>query len=272
MRLIYTLLSPTFGMHQYTADLANRAARGRFKVEGSKSLAAADTSEMLAPEAVAVVTTTTLPRDRYGPAVEICTPVTTHGTGFSREGLDITAYRRALAGVSATTVHRPSSIVHRPSSIVHRPSSVVHFTGVHAWNIPLVRALRRRGIPVVHTLHDLDPHHGVRHAWLIRLWNRLIIASGCHLLVHGRRYRDQLLAAGVPARRITYAPLLHGFLGADTRGRPKWTMDHQPSTFDLQPSTFNLQPSTFNLRPPSSSSAASRRTKALTHCWRPGAR
>ena len=27
MQLTYILLSPTFGMHQYTADLANRAAQ-----------------------------------------------------------------------------------------------------------------------------------------------------------------------------------------------------------------------------------------------------
>jgi hypothetical protein len=30
MRLLYLLLSPTFGMHQYTADLANRAGAGAF--------------------------------------------------------------------------------------------------------------------------------------------------------------------------------------------------------------------------------------------------
>ena len=45
------------------------------------------------------MTTTTLPRDRYSPAVAIHTPVTTHGTGFSREGLDIAGYRRVLAAV-----------------------------------------------------------------------------------------------------------------------------------------------------------------------------
>jgi glycosyltransferase involved in cell wall biosynthesis len=97
----------------------------------------------------------------------------------------------------------------------------VHFTGVHAWNIPLIYALRRREVPVVHTLHDLDPHHGVRYPALIRLWNRLIIASGCHLLVHGRRYRDQLLAAGVAPGRVTCTPLLHGFLGADRPWPPE---------------------------------------------------
>ena len=112
-----------------------------------------------------------------------------------------------------------------PLTPVPCPLSPIHFTGVHAWNIPLVRALRRRGVPVIHTLHDLDPHHGVRYPALIRLWNRLIIASGCHLLVHGRRYRDQLLAAGVAPERVTYTPLLHGFLGAERTWPPeRWNV------------------------------------------------
>ncbi|QLQ08019.1 MAG: hypothetical protein HZY76_19830 [Anaerolineae bacterium] len=76
MRLIYLLLSPTFGMHQYTADLANR-------------LAAEPGAD------VHLVTTTTLPRDRYSPAVHIHTPVVTHSTGFAR-GLNPAALRRTL--------------------------------------------------------------------------------------------------------------------------------------------------------------------------------
>jgi len=153
-----------------------------------------------------VVTTANAPLDRYAPAVELVMPLTTHGTGFAREGGDLRAYRRTLGAIVKNT---------QPSGCDPQRQDVVHFTGVHLWNVPLVYALRQRGIPVVHTLHDLAPHSGVRHGRLIRLWNRLIIGSGCHLLVHGRLYREQLLAAGVPADRVTYAPLLHGFLGAD---------------------------------------------------------
>jgi glycosyltransferase involved in cell wall biosynthesis len=53
----------------------------------------------------------------------------------------------------------------------------------------------------------------VRHGGLIRLWNRLIIGSGAAILVHGRRYRDELIARGLPPERVTYTPLLHGFWG-----------------------------------------------------------
>ena len=227
MNITYVLLSPTFGMHQYTADLANRAAQGPGIRDQEPGVGAREAAgELLATgHRVQLVTTTTLPRDRYSLAVAIHTPVTTHGTGFSSESLDLAAYRRVLASVLSVVRRQASGGVIQASGGALSetatlspdlcPLTPVHFTGVHAWNIPLVRALRRRGVPVVHTLHDLDPHHGVRYPALIRLWNRLIIASGCHLLVHGRRYRDQLLAAGVAPGRVTYAPLLHGFLGAD---------------------------------------------------------
>ena len=190
MSITYVLLSPTFGMHQYTADLANRAAQGA----GVGPLAG---------RTVRLVTTTTLPRDRYSPAVEIRTPITMRGTGFGREGLDVAAYRRTCAMLDERWA----------------TSSIVHFTGVHLWNVPLIHAMRRREVPVIQTLHDLDPHHGVRFGALIRLWNRLIVGTGCHILVHARRYREQLLAAGAPAERVTCTPLLHGFLSAD-RGWP----------------------------------------------------
>lgn len=178
--ITYVLLSPTFGMHQYTADLGNRMA-GRAEVH--------------------VVTTTTLPRDRYVPAVHIHTPLTARGTGFSKEGARLRAYRDVLQEIAGL-----------------RPS-VVHFTGVHLWNPFLAHALRRRGVRVIHTLHDLAPHSGVPHGRLIRLWNRLVIASGATILVHGRCYRDQLIATGVPAGRVVYAPLLHGFWGWETEKR-----------------------------------------------------
>ncbi len=196
MRVTYVLLSPTYGMHQYTADLANR----RSTVAGSKvtdpNLQPSTSGEpQFAQLSTRVITTANAPRDRYAPAVELVTPLTTHGTGFSREGLSITTYRRVV------------------STIFNLQSSIFHFTGVHAWNVPLVYALRRRGVPVVHTLHDLDPHVGVRFAPAIRLWNRLIIRSGAHIIVHGECYRDRLIAGGLAPARVTCVPLLHGFWG-----------------------------------------------------------
>lgn len=234
LNLTYILLSPTFGMHQYTADLANRAAQWS-GVRGQESGGRGQEADDLADShSVRLITTATLPRDRYSPAVQIITPLTTYGTGFSLQGLNAAAYRRTVATVLSEGLARPAGS--RPLSTDHCPLSIVHFTGVHLWNLPLVYSLRRRGVPVIHTLHDLDPHHGVRFAALIRLWNRLIIASGCHLLVHGRRYRDQLIAQGVLPDRITYAPLLHGFLSA---AHP-WPPHIPHSTFHVPRSIFTI--------------------------------
>ena len=179
MRICYVLLSPTFGMHQYTADLANRMA-----LVGHPD-----------PVQVHLVTTTRVPRCRYAPDVAIHTPVQTTNTGFSPQAL------------------RPSAIRHSLFAIRNLDPDVVHFTGPHLWNVPLVRSLAAQGIPVVHTLHDLDPHRGAHYGVLLRLWNWLILRSADHILVHGQTYRERLLAMGLPPDRVTWTPLLHLFLG-----------------------------------------------------------
>lgn len=178
MRIAYVLLSSTFGMHQYTADLADRIVQ-------------------LGHEAH-LITTTHLPRDRYAAGVNLHTPIDTAGTGFSREGLKLAGLRSSLAAICSTA------------------PDIVHFTGPHLWNVALVRSLARRGIPVIHTLHDLNPHRGVRYKMLIRLWNHMVVRSAQHILVHGHTYRERLLAGGLDAERVTCTPLLHLFL-ADTR-------------------------------------------------------
>jgi glycosyltransferase involved in cell wall biosynthesis len=197
--ITYVLLSPTFGMHQYAADLANRMANGVSQMADGRSAHSRELSAVSYPE-VALVTTRAYPRDRYSSTIRIKTPLTSHGTGFSREGLDLTAYRRVLASIYGVSTSRLSNVL-----------PIIHFTGVHAWNVPLVYTFRRRRFPVIHTLHDLNPHGGVRHGRLIGLWNQLIIRSGCHLLVHGRCYREELLSLGLPGSRVTQLPLLHGF-------------------------------------------------------------
>ena len=176
MRIVYVLLSATFGMHQYTADLANHRADsgGGYDVH--------------------VVTTRTFPADRYSPLVHIHTPIATRSTGFATDGLAVWQLGQVQATLSALS------------------PDVVHITGVHLWNVPLVRWLARQRIPCIHTLHDMDPHVGVRFGRLIRIWNRLILDSASHILVHGYLYRDRLLAIGLPAERVTVTPLLHLFL------------------------------------------------------------
>lgn len=176
MRIVYVLLSPTFGMHQYTADLANR-------------MAAAGSSD------VHLVTTQRVPRDRYAPSVHIHAPVALADTGLSPYTLHLPQLRSVM------------------KSITSLKPGLVHFTGPHLWNTALVRHLGRQGIPVIHTLHDLDPHRGARFGSLLRLWNWTIIHSADQILLHGDQYRLRLLRRGVPAPKLSFMPLLHLFLG-----------------------------------------------------------
>ncbi|MEJ2737629.1 MAG: glycosyltransferase family 4 protein [Anaerolineae bacterium] len=171
MRICYVLLSPTFGMHQYTADLANRMAQ--------------------AGHDVSLVTTSHFPRDRYLPSVRIYTPVDTQDTGFSVDALRLTAARDVQAQIGVLL------------------PDAVHLTGPHAWNISLLFLLRQAGIPTVHTLHDLDPHSGAAYGRLLHIWNEGILRQADHLLVHGKRNKERLLDRSVAPGKVTYTPLLH---------------------------------------------------------------
>jgi glycosyltransferase involved in cell wall biosynthesis len=176
VRICYVLLSPTFGMHQYTADIANRMVRAGHDVH--------------------LVTTSRHPSDRYVSEVKVYTPVDTTNTGFSLQSLRLRSLRRAK------------------TAICQLEPDVVHFTGPHLWNALLVRWLTARGIPVVHTLHDLDPHSGTRYGMALHIWNGLIIRSADHILIHGRTYQQRLLDMGLSPSRVTWTPLLHLFLGS----------------------------------------------------------
>jgi hypothetical protein len=148
MRLCYLLLSPTFGMHQYTADLANRAVE-RHEVH--------------------LISSSRLPRDRYSPQIRLHTPTAFHNTGLSPQimRLDwLQAVRRQLREIAP---------------------DIVHFTGPHLWNGLLLAELRRQGVRTIHTIHDLDPHLGRPLGRLLGLWNRSIIQIADIILTHGRQ-------------------------------------------------------------------------------------
>lgn len=174
MRISYVLLSATFGMHQYTADLANRMTH-----------AGHDTH---------VVTTKQAPRDRYAPDVFIHTPIETNTTGFSLEALQPSAIRRCF------------------DAICRVKPDIIHFTGPHLWNVPLMQVLSNQNIPMVHTIHDLHPHVGAVYGRLLYLWNGQVRRTADHLLVHGQCYYKELLTRGVPSSRLTCSPLTHLFV------------------------------------------------------------
>ena len=177
MRLCYVLLSPTWGMHQYTADLANRMARAGHRVH--------------------LVTTRRVPPDRYAARVELHMAVDCRDTGFSLEGL---CGAPAVARQALSAIHRVDP-------------DLVHVTGPHLCNPLLLRALRRCGLPVLHTLHDLHPHPGALYGPLLYGWNGWVRGQASHLLVHGRCHRRELLARGLAPHRVTCTPLTHLFAG-----------------------------------------------------------
>jgi glycosyltransferase involved in cell wall biosynthesis len=180
MRICYILLSPTFEMHQYTADLANHMSQAGHDVH--------------------LVTSSYAPSDRYIPAVTVHTPVDTVSDGSLLEGLK-------LAGLSKAE-----------KAILDLNPDLVHFSGPHIWNLSLMRKLKKAGLPTTHTLHTVDPPWGSNFGIVLRLWNRLIIRQADHILIHGQTFVQQLLAMGVPRERVTSTPLLHLFVGGSWLG------------------------------------------------------
>jgi alpha-maltose-1-phosphate synthase len=177
MRLCYVVLSPTFGMHQYTSDLANRLAGATESDSGSAE--------------VTVIAPFGIPLDRYAPYARVLPLVKIEGTGLRRTNLNLRGLYQVYQAIKNA-----------------RPE-VVHFTGPHIWNPILLQLLRRARIPTVHTLHDLDPHSGAGYGRLLHAWNGLIVRWAGLILVHGQLYRDRLVARGVPPQRVMYTPLLH---------------------------------------------------------------
>jgi starch synthase len=174
MRICYVLLSPTWGMHQYTADLANR--------------------QHAAGAEVHLITTRHAPNGQYAPGVAVHTPVATRDRGFSLDGLR----PRGLGGLLGV--------------LRGVEPDVVHVTGPHLWNPLLLHFLQRAKVPTVHTLHDLHPHTGASYGRLLYVWNRWIRRQADHLLVHGQCHREELLGQGQSPSRVTYTPLTHLFV------------------------------------------------------------
>lgn len=174
MRLAYMVLSPAAGMVQYAADLANRRAS--------------------AGDGVTVLACPSARLDRFASLIEVRRVSPIGGTGLQPANLRFDTLWRTFR------------------MLTDLAPDVVHFTGPHPWSPVLLRLLRGAGVPAVHTIHDLDPHSGTGYGKLLYAWNALVFRYAGHVLVHGEVHRRRALANGIPADRVTAAPLLHLFV------------------------------------------------------------
>ena len=83
MRICYVILSPTFGMHQYTADLANgRVLDSDLRVD--------------------VVTIRTAPLDRFAPKVKVHAIADVRGTGLQSGNFNLRGWFNVYRTIVAT--------------------------------------------------------------------------------------------------------------------------------------------------------------------------
>jgi glycosyltransferase involved in cell wall biosynthesis len=199
VRVCYVALSPTFGMHQYTAGMANQMV-GALEHEPVRSWP------------VTVITNRRVPHDRYAPQVNVQSVVDVEGTGLQRTNFNLRGFEKVYRAIRAAQ------------------PNVVHFTGPHVWNPALLLRLKQAGIKTIHTLHDLDPHSGTGYGRLLYVWNNSILRWAGHILVHGQIYQKRLTQQGLLADRVTYTPLVHLFLSyqaeaALRQARPATTLE-----------------------------------------------
>ncbi len=192
MRLFYVVLSPTFGMYQVVADLANR---------------------FCADHEVHLLAARSVPRDRFAPAVHIH-PLTNSGnSGVEMASLDLATLSRVLRTMADVA------------------PDLVHFAAPHVWNLPLILWLRAKRVPIVYTLHDMDPHYGTRFSGLMRVFNRMIVRLVDRLFVYGDVYKGRLVAEGLDKSKITVIPLLMLFVGYEREQQ----LLQQPTAISYQP-------------------------------------
>jgi glycosyltransferase involved in cell wall biosynthesis len=160
-------------MYQVVADLANR-------------FCAQHTVHLLAAQSV--------PEDRFAPAVRIHRLARSGNSGLELTSLDPVTLARVLCTAARIA------------------PDVVHFVAPHVWNLPLILWLRAKGIPVLYSLHDLDPHMGTAFGWLMRLFNAVIVRLVDRLFVYGKVYKERLIANGLHAAKIAVIPITHLFL------------------------------------------------------------
>lgn len=192
MRIAYVLLSPRFGMHQYTADLANRL----------------DTPPDL-------VTTAGFPRAPYAPGVRVHTPVRATNSGFERQTLDRAAYHRLVHTVLALQ----PDLVHLTGPHLW---NVPLLRALHRYRIPTLHTL--------HDLDPHYGYGRLLHLWnalILRLADVILVHGRCY---HDRLLARGLPPHRLAYTPLLHLFLSHAAQAELDweMGNGEWEMSHSP--------------------------------------------
>jgi glycosyltransferase involved in cell wall biosynthesis len=97
--------------------------------------------------------------------------------------------------------------------------------------------LRAKGIPVLYTLHDPDPHVGTPLRGLVKLYTYWTARLADRVFIYGEVYRQRLTAAGFHPDRLVVLPLLHLFLGYQAE-QALWQVLDQPGWITYEPAVL----------------------------------
>lgn len=131
--------------------------------------------------------------------------------GLRRESLP-NSLRLALKGIDHVV-----SMAALLARLRRERPDVIHFQWLplplaDRWFLPALARIA----PLVLTVHDSTPFNGNPQSRLQRLGVAACFGAFDRLIVHTERFRDRLLAEGVPADRVTRIP--HGLLGPEPSG------------------------------------------------------
>lgn len=88
---------------------------------------------------------------------------------------------------------------------------VIFLESLHVWNLPLM-LFRRRKSAILQMIHDVIPHDGDRHVWLVAMMTKIACRLSDYVVLCSRRYLHYLTGRyGVPGERVRCVDMWRSF-------------------------------------------------------------